>query len=106
MDTSKAIMTAVRGFLLEIYPLADELDRLRPSASLMREHVLDSTGFLELVLFLQNRYSIKIGDEEMIPENLDSLGAIVQFVQCKMRACDDAEAVETASVRHATGGVR
>jgi acyl carrier protein len=45
--------------------------------------VLDSTGFLELVAHLEATYGIKIGDDEMVPENLDSLNAIEAFVQTK-----------------------
>jgi acyl carrier protein len=45
--------------------------------------VLDSTGFLELVAHLEETYGIKIGDDDMVPENLDSLNAIEAFVQRK-----------------------
>ena len=60
-------------------PLAD-------SDSFLEHHVLDSTGFLELVAFLEATYAIKVEDDEMVPENLDSLDNIVQFLARKRDA--------------------
>ena len=60
-------------------PLADD-------ASFLEHHVLDSTGFLELIAFLEDRYAIKIADDEMVPENLDSLDSLVAFVGRKRAA--------------------
>lgn len=51
--------------------------------SFLEHQVLDSTGFLELVAHLEETYGIKIGDDDMVPENLDSLNAIEAFVQRK-----------------------
>jgi acyl carrier protein len=51
--------------------------------SLMRSHVLDSTGFLELVGFLEKAFDIRVHDLEMVPENLDSLRAIDAYVRQK-----------------------
>ncbi len=51
--------------------------------SFLEHQVLDSTGFLELVAHLEETYGITISDEEMVPENLDSLNAIDAFVQRK-----------------------
>lgn len=51
--------------------------------SLMRHHVLDSTGFLELVSFLETAFDIHVEDLEMVPENLDSLHAIEAYVARK-----------------------
>ena len=52
-------------------------------ASFLEHHVLDSTGFLELVAHLEEAYQIKVADDEMMPENLDSLNAIAAFVDRK-----------------------
>lgn len=51
--------------------------------SLMKHHVLDSTGFLELVSFLETAFDIHVEDLEMVPENLDSLHAIEAYVARK-----------------------
>lgn len=57
-------------------PLAD-------GDSFLEHHVLDSTGFLELIAHLEDTYGIKVGDDEMVPENLDSLDAVAAYVTRK-----------------------
>jgi acyl carrier protein len=49
-------------------------------ASFMDSQMLDSTGFLELVQFIEETYAIKVDDTEMVPENLDSLDAVSAYV--------------------------
>ncbi|MND09907.1 acyl carrier protein [compost metagenome] len=49
----------------------------------MQKGIIDSTGILELIMHLEERYSIKILDDEMVPENLDSVENIVSFVERK-----------------------
>jgi acyl carrier protein len=46
-------------------------------------HIMDSTGFLELVGYLEETYGIEIADEDMTPENLDSLDGVAEFVARK-----------------------
>jgi len=48
--------------------------------------VIDSTGVLELVGFLEENFGIRIQDEELVPENLDTIDNIVQFVTTKRGA--------------------
>jgi len=45
--------------------------------------IIDSTGVLELVAFLESQYQIRIGDEELLPENLDSIHNLVRFLETK-----------------------
>jgi acyl carrier protein len=56
---------------------------LADSDSFLEHHVLDSTGFLELISHLEETYSIRVADDEMIPENLDSLDSVAAFVARK-----------------------
>lgn len=51
--------------------------------SLIDSGIIDSTGILELVMFLEEKYSITIEDEELIPENLDSVKNLVAFLERK-----------------------
>lgn len=48
--------------------------------------IIDSTGVLELVAFLERTFDIKVNDEDIAPENLDTLAGIAAFVQRKRRA--------------------
>ncbi len=53
------------------------------SASLIEAGIIDSTGVLELVGFLEETYDIEITDSELVPENLDSIDKVVRFVGAK-----------------------
>ena len=52
-------------------------------ASFMDLRILDSTGFLELISFVEKTFNIRLSDSDMVPENLDSLNGIQRFVEEK-----------------------
>lgn len=73
----------IRKFILENFILdGDEI--LGDEDSLLEKGIIDSTGVLELVAFIEENYSFKIKDEELVPENLDSIKNISQYVQNKL----------------------
>ena len=53
--------------------------------SFLEESIVDSTGVLELVSFLERRYAIKLDDEELVPDNLDSIRNLVAFLERKLQ---------------------
>jgi len=59
-------------------------DNFKDSDSLQDNGIVDSTGFLEIILYLEEEYKIDIKDDEMIPENLDSIDNIVRFLDGKV----------------------
>ena len=59
--------------------------RLDESTSFLEQGIIDSTGVLELVTFIEDRFGVAIRDEDLVPENFDSLGALAAFVD-RMRA--------------------
>jgi acyl carrier protein len=73
----------LRAFLAENFLLGEELRGLPGSASLIEAGIIDSTGVLELVGFLEEAYDIEITDSELVPENLDSIDNVVRFVGAK-----------------------
>jgi acyl carrier protein len=75
----------LRHFIEDTFLLGAR-EPLTDDASFLEHHVLDSTGFLELIAFLEQTYSIKVADDEMVPENLDSLDSLVAFVARKRGA--------------------
>ena len=76
----------IRSFLSEAFFLGDDPSELPSSSSLIESGIIDSTGVLELVGFLEEKYDIRIGDDELVPENLDSIDNIVRFVDGKKAA--------------------
>lgn len=57
---------------------------LDPNDSFLQKGILDSTGVLELVEFIEKRYQIRCRDEEITPDNLDTLNCIAAFVHRKL----------------------
>lgn len=73
----------LRAFILESYLFTDDQTQLDDKASFLQSGIIDSTGILELIFFLEEQYGIKVADEEMIPENLDSVDNVMKFVSSK-----------------------
>lgn len=72
----------VRQFILKNFYVADA-STLADEASLLDQGIIDSTGVLEVIAFIEDEFSVKVEDEEMLPENLDSIKRIVEFVARK-----------------------
>ncbi|MBK6462040.1 MAG: acyl carrier protein [Myxococcales bacterium] len=77
-----SIQDDVRQFIVKNFYVADAAG-LADDASLLDKGVIDSTGVLEVVAHLEEAYSIKVDDAELLPENLDSIARIAAFVQKK-----------------------
>jgi acyl carrier protein len=73
----------IRNFILENFILEKPED-LVDDESMLEKGIIDSTGVLELVAFLESTYQIKVEDEELIPENLDSIKNIVGYLERKL----------------------
>lgn len=84
---SDDIKRDVRSFIIENFLFGDESYPLEGSLSLIENDLIDSTGILELVAFLEERFGVALADAEIVPENLDSLDRIAGFVTRK-RAAD------------------
>ena len=73
----------VRNFVVENF-LFGEGEKLKNDNSFLENGIVDSTGILELVSFLEEKYDLSIADDELIPENLDSLKNIDSFLKRKL----------------------
>jgi len=78
------VKTKVRQYISENFMLGSGGVALADADSFLEHHVLDSTGFLELIGYLEETYAIKVRDDEMIPENLDTLDNIAAFIARKL----------------------
>ena len=79
-----AVKSDLRRFLAENFIMGSPPAPIEDSDSFLEMHIMDSTGFLELVGFLEETYGIEIADEDMTPENLDSLDGVAEFVARKL----------------------
>jgi len=65
--------------------LFGEDDGLGPDESFLERGIIDSTGVLELVGFLERRFGVRVEDHELVPANLDSIRGLVNFVERKQQ---------------------
>lgn len=76
----------VRDYMLENYLFTDDQSALNNDDSFLDKGIIDSTGILEVIYFLEEEFSIKVEDEEMVPENFDSVNNIAKYIQSKQSA--------------------
>lgn len=74
----------VRAFILNTF--GPDPAALGDDTSLDKARIIDSAGFLELIMFLEETYGFQVENEEAIPDNFDSVNAIVSYVERKMAA--------------------
>lgn len=70
----------IKPYILKNFLFTDDENAVADSTSLIRGGIVDSTGILELIEFLEATYAIKVGPEEMIPANFDSIDTISAFL--------------------------
>ena len=75
----------IKTFIIENFLFGSE-DGLKDETSFLEEGIIDSTGILELVTFLEEEFPITIEDEELVPENLDSINNVTAFLERKIEA--------------------
>jgi len=75
----------IKTFIIENF-LFGSKDGLQDETSFLEEGIIDSTGILELVTFLEEEFSIAVEDEELVPENLDSINNVTAFLERKIVA--------------------
>lgn len=83
MPSSSSVKETVMNFIRENFIMGRSDVVLDEKVSLIDSGVMDSTGVLELVEFLESQYSIKIEDEELVPENLETIENIIGFLKTK-----------------------
>ena len=76
------IKDQIRQFIISNFYVADAA-ALKDEQSLLDAGIVDSTGVLEVISFIEREFSITVADAEMVPENLDSITNITSFVQKK-----------------------
>ncbi|MBD3219890.1 acyl carrier protein [bacterium] len=76
----------IRSYIIESFLFGDASPLTDDRMSLLDNGVIDSTGVMELVAFLEDDFGLTIRDEELVPENLDSVANLASFVERKQAA--------------------
>lgn len=74
----------IRSFIVSHFPTARHRT-LAPDDHLLENGILDSLGVLDLVAYLEREFGIDVGDEDLLPENFETLGRLTAFVEAKTR---------------------
>jgi acyl carrier protein len=82
---SDSLRDRVQKFILENYLFTSDTGALDMEDSLLGRGIVDSTGMLEIIMFIEEQLGVTVKDEEMIPENLDSVSRIAAFVESKRK---------------------
>jgi len=75
------IRAKVRSYILQNLLFTDDASQLPDGVSLLDRGIIDSTGVLEIVMYLEETFGIKVKDADMLPENFDSVDSIARFVE-------------------------
>ncbi|MBN9443585.1 acyl carrier protein [Bosea sp. (in: a-proteobacteria)] len=81
-----AIQEAVEAFIIENFLFGDATQAIAGMDSLIENGIVDSTGVLELVAFIEDRYGIAVADADIVPANLDSVARITAFIASRSAA--------------------
>ena len=82
-ENAMQIQSEIRNYIIENILFGDE-ELLDVDTSFQENGILDSLGFLEIITFVEEKFSIEIADSEVVPENLGTLRKISSFVKKKL----------------------
>jgi len=80
------LRTQIRDFILENYLFTNDPSAIDLDDSLLDRGIVDSTGMLEIIFFIEEKLGIKVKDDELVPDNLDSVNKIASFVEARRNA--------------------
>ena len=86
MKNEHQLRSEIRQFVLNDLLLGDTASMLDDDMSFLETGTLDSSSVLEVVMFLEHNFQLTVQDRELVPENLDSVNRLVQFVMLKTHA--------------------
>lgn len=76
----------IRAFIVENFLFGRDDGKLKPDTSFLDTGIIDSTGVMELVMFVEKRCGVKVEDNELDPANLDSVNRLARFIERKQAA--------------------
>lgn len=82
------VKQSIRDFIETSFLFREGREKLADGESLLDAGLIDSTGILELVSFIESEFGILVEDDEIVPENLDSVNLITTYVEGKQAAAN------------------
>ncbi len=82
------IKTSVRNYILQNFLFTDDTSKLDDGESFIDKGIIDSTGILELIMFVETEFQMQVADVDMTMENFDSVDRIARFIAEKIATTD------------------
>jgi acyl carrier protein len=82
MTQAQTAENRIRGFIVKHFPIARK-NGLKPDEKWLETGMIDSLGILDIIHFLEEEFSLVISDDELQPNNFESLDAVVEFIRTK-----------------------
>jgi acyl carrier protein len=79
------VRNIIKNFIVDNFMMGRNPGDLADSDSLLDKGIIDSTGVLELVGFIEENFKVQVKDEELVPENLDSVDNLVSYIESKSK---------------------
>lgn len=76
----------IRKYIFENFLFEENDGNLGDDDSLLEKGIIDSTGVLELVMFMEENFQIEVKDEDLVPENLDTVNNLVKYINSRQAA--------------------
>jgi acyl carrier protein len=73
----------IKQFIAENFLFTGDINKINDDASFMDEGIIDSMGIMELIVFIEETYKINVKDDEIEPDNLDSVNNLYNFIMRK-----------------------
>jgi len=83
---TEPLETEIRAFVVENFLFGQDDETLTAQSSLVESGIIDSMGVAEIVAHIESRYGVTVGDDELVPDNLDSISRIAAFVARKKQS--------------------
>lgn len=82
--TGASVKDQIIGFIVSNFLFGDSSQKPEDDESLIENGIVDSTGILEMIEFIETRFGIEIAEEETVPANLDCISSLDRFIEAKM----------------------
>lgn len=83
---TEPLESEIRAFVVENFLFGQDDEAMTVQSSLVESGIIDSMGVAEIVAHIESRYGVTVGDDELVPDNLDSIARIAAFVARKKQA--------------------
>ena len=83
MDRTIEINDRIRQYIMVHFPLARKQSIVTDDSPLLDSGIIDSMGILELLMFIEEEFGIAVSDEDLLPENFETIAHLVAFIQTK-----------------------